>query len=137
MKKPSTMNTPIVLGWKFWKNRRILTLESNHPSIASCPDIICSMHYKDGLMKLKYTDSTGEEVCIDGIRQDLFTEMLKIVIRNTKDEVINRIIFCRQGLDIEFREAYVDTTRYQIMEFIQRSIKNIFSDVEVKFKRIN
>ena len=129
------MANPIILGWRFWKkNPKILTLECNHPDIASCPDVLCSVYRKDSQFFLKYKNNQGQKTYPVKIKETLFRDLLRIVETETKGSCIERVIFCRQGIDFELSEHYDIAVRYKIMELIETSIQMAFKNLEIQFK---
>lgn len=131
------MSKPIILGWRFWKNPRILTLECEHESIASCPDIICSLSSKEASSLAIYKNAKGEETTIDRKRQLLFINLLRMVTAKKREIIIDRVIFCQQGIDIELFHNHNHQEQKEIIGHIERNVIEALSTrgVSIRFNR--
>lgn len=120
------MKNLLILGWKFWKNKRFLTLECSDERVSIYPELTYSVeHPRSPNFRVIGRREKNREI--------IAVNFMRLIDREHRC-IIKRIVFCRQGIDIELFKEYEDTDYYEIMSYIAGNIKELFPNYRVEFK---
>ena len=115
----------VILSWKWWPNKRFLTLKCDHESIRMFPEVTYYIESPQS-ENIKWSSSP------DRVRHRLFQKINTVVTVDGVDSVVKRVVFCHAGLDIELFKEHSDEAIDGIRRYIEDYVQEALDNQEVK-----